>query len=376
MLFSIGNIITILIVLIILALYRQLDRSNRSLDKVRRYSSKVTADIEAFVDQKTQEMKNLAIEIDVHQKTGKEVLKRISAIEEGFSSRAADIENINARINEYDKSLKDLMGMTGKVDENLQRLHQESEFVDKVGRRLKDAQTRISQLEKSIPALNEEFAARNGREFEKLRVELMSGVERQAAAIVDNIESGSDRVDEFMHHLDELEARRDMAADDTMTEVRGRLEKAADSAEQQLTQLRDDFSESLESLLAEAGMKKSELSVQLGETETRFRTHIDEIGEILNNKLVSFKDSINALEENYQHNLKDSAEKAKKLEDDVFVSLKAYIEEKSRDTRRQVNSAMEELKKSVISYRSEIDASFGESQSEIKGLAGQACKGT
>ena len=366
MLFSIGNIITILIVLVILALYRQLDRNNRSLDKVRRYTSKVTSDIEAFVDQKTQDMKNLAIEIDVHQKTGKEVLKRISAIEEGFKHRTADIDHINAKIGEYDKSLKELAGMTGKVDENLQRLHQESEFVDKVGRRLKDAQTRMTQLEKSIPALNNEFSAKNEKELEKLRIELMSGVERQAVAVIDKVTSSAERVDEFSSHLDSLEARRDMAAEEAMTQVRAGIETAVGNADDQLRQLSGDFSESLDRLTAAAEMKKSELSVQLDESESNFRAHVEEIGEILNTKLVSFKDSINSLEESYQHNLKDSAEKAKKLEDDVFVSLKSYIEEKSRDSRRQINAALEDLKKGIISYRSDIDASFGDSQSEIK----------
>ncbi|HAK44894.1 MAG TPA: hypothetical protein DCO79_03090 [Spirochaeta sp.] len=365
MLFSIGNIITILIVLIVLALYRQLDRNNRSLDKVRRYSAKVTSDIEAFVDQKTQDMKNLAIEIDVHQQTGKEVLKRITSIEEGFSNKASEVDAINVRINEYDKAINELVGMTGKVDENLKRLHQESEFVDKVGKRLKDAQSRMTQIEKSIPQLNEDFAVKNENEFEKLRIEMFSEVERQAAVVLDGIALGSERVDEFTEQISSLEQRRDDAAEQAVRDISARVDASIEDANEKIRELNEDFKVSLDSLLASSDGKRLELSKQLDNSENSFRGHVEEIGEILNNKLVSFKDSINGLEETYQQNLKGSAEKARLLEDDVFASLKTYIEERSRDTRKQINNVFEELKKSSLSYRTEIDNSFGESQSEI-----------
>ena len=365
MLFSIGNIITILIVLIVLALYRQLDRNNRSLDKVRRYSDKITADIESFVDQKTQEMKNLAIEIDVHQKTGKEVLKRIAAIEEGFSNKATEVDAINLRINEYDKAINELIGMTGKVDENLKRLHQESEFVDKVGKRLKDAQTRLSLLEKNIPQLSSDFAVKNEKEMETLRIELFSEVERQSAVVLDGIAVGRDRVEEFTEHLNSLEKRRDNAAEKAFKSITMNIDKAVDNADEKLRSLNDEFSVSLDTMLASADSKRTELQGRLDNSESNFRGHVEEIGEILNNKLVSFKDSINSLEETYQQNLKESADRAKLLEDDVFASLKTYIEERSRETRKQINNVFEELKKNTLTYRSSIDSSFGESQSEI-----------
>lgn len=44
MIFSIGNLITLLIVIVVLIVYRQIDRNNRSLDKVKRYSDKIKGD--------------------------------------------------------------------------------------------------------------------------------------------------------------------------------------------------------------------------------------------------------------------------------------------------------------------------------------------
>ncbi len=365
MLFSIGNIITILIVLTILALYRQFDRNNRSLDKIRRYAEKVTSDLDSFVDSKTQDMKNLAIEIDVHQKAGKEVLKRIKAVEDGFSDKARTIDEINNRINEYDKVLNQLIGMTGKVDENLQRLHQESEFVDKVGKRLKDAQIRVSQLEKNIPELNSKFAVENEKSLEQLRIEVMAGVERQISSIMDNVDRSSDRVDEFSAYMTDLENRRDNAAEEVMSQVDMKLDKVLSDTDEQVKTIMHDFSTTLEGYIESADKKKSDINHQLEASEQKFRTHIDQIGELLNNKLVDFKDNVNTLEEEYQKNLKDAAEKAKKLEDDVFISLKTYIDSKANDARKDITASLESIKKETVVYKNHIESSFGEGQSQI-----------
>ncbi|MDC7125234.1 MAG: hypothetical protein PQJ46_06695, partial [Spirochaetales bacterium] len=365
MLFTTGNIITILIVLIILILYRQLDRNNRSLDKVRRYSEKVTSEIEAFVDQKTQDMKNLAIEIDVHQKTGKALLKRITDIEEGFSSKAAEVDEINEKIIEYDKALNELAGMTGKVDENLRRLHQESEFVDKVGKRLKDTKNKLFQLEKDIPKLNEDFAALNQKEFELLKAEMFSEVERQADSVKDDIASGEQRVEDFINHLDSLEQRRDDAAEKVISDIEAASERALGEAEDKFIGYKNEFAESMNEITAAADGKRMELQEYMQQSEAGYRTHIDEVESILDKHFTAFKDSVTSLEAEYQQSLENSAVKAKSLEDDVYSTLKEYIEERSRDTRKQINNVFEELKKEALVYRTEIDNSVNSSKDEI-----------
>lgn len=122
--FTIGNIITLLIVVIILAIYRQLDKNNRSLEKIKRYSEKIKDELDAYVDSKTVEVKNFAIELDVHHETGKAILNRISIAEEHLESRASYIEKMYERINEYDKALNELTQMTLRVQDNLDRLHE------------------------------------------------------------------------------------------------------------------------------------------------------------------------------------------------------------------------------------------------------------
>jgi len=161
MIFSPGNLLTLGIVCIILVLYRQFDKNNRSLDKVKRYAEKIRGDLDQFVDGKTQEMKNIGIELDVHQKTGREVLKRITQVEESLSSRASDFEKLNQRITEYDTVLDNLHSMTAKVEENLKRIQTESSFVDTVAKRIQEAQKGISNLEKALGGISTQFSSIN-----------------------------------------------------------------------------------------------------------------------------------------------------------------------------------------------------------------------
>ena len=63
-------VVTTLIVVSILIVYRQMDKNNRSLEKVKRYSDMVKGNLADFIEDKTTEVKELAIELKVNLKTG------------------------------------------------------------------------------------------------------------------------------------------------------------------------------------------------------------------------------------------------------------------------------------------------------------------
>ena len=51
MIFTIGDIVILFVVVAVLIAYRQIDRNNRSLDKIKRYTDKVSDDLEKLVPQ-------------------------------------------------------------------------------------------------------------------------------------------------------------------------------------------------------------------------------------------------------------------------------------------------------------------------------------
>ena len=84
MMFDLGNLVAIGITLIILLAYRILDRDNRSLEKVKKYADKLREELSSHADQRAEDLKAYAIDLEVHQKAAKEVLRRVQLARNNF----------------------------------------------------------------------------------------------------------------------------------------------------------------------------------------------------------------------------------------------------------------------------------------------------
>ncbi|MDX9801217.1 MAG: hypothetical protein RBT69_07770, partial [Spirochaetia bacterium] len=188
MLFSLGNLLTITIVIVILLIYRQIDVNNRSLDKMRKYFSKIKEELDAIVEEKAMGLKDLSIELEVHEKTVKEVYNRIDQRSAELAQREEEVEKIHRQLDNYDSVLKELAEMTSRVDENLKKLHEESIFVDGIGKTLKESAAAIEKLERRIPAVSDEFSRKNSEAMELLKIGVFNDIELKANTIKDKIE--------------------------------------------------------------------------------------------------------------------------------------------------------------------------------------------
>ena len=145
MLFDPGNLITLAIVGIVLAVYRFLDRDNRSLEKVKKFTDRIREDLAAYVDQRSEDLKSYGIELDVRSKAAKEVLKRVKEAQDELESRSDTLDSMSSRLSEYDGVLAHLADMTGRVDENLKRIHETSLFADQLARKLKESEEALAR---------------------------------------------------------------------------------------------------------------------------------------------------------------------------------------------------------------------------------------
>ncbi len=366
MVFSIGNILTIVIVILILAIFRQIDRNNRSLEKIKRYSDKVTGELDKFIDGKTVELKNLAIELNVHHKAGKEILKRITGVEDSLNERAGEIDGINIRIGEYDKVLEDLIGMTGKVDENLKRLHEESEFVDKVGRRVKDAQIKIVQLENNLPAIKDEFARQNAEELKALKGDVLREIETDISSVMQEIERSQQLVNDSSDYLTRLEDRRDKLEEETLKNLQNNFQEYLEKAEEESGNIRKMFREDIHTTLEQASANGSSLAEEMKKAQQNLNLKTVEAEKTLTLKLNTFHDRANAIEKEYQNHLKSAAERGKKLEDNIFIKLKESIEEKAGGVGKDIAVLLENTTKRLEGTRSELMGVFNDTRSELK----------
>ncbi len=242
MIFSIGDLITFVVVLLMLVIYRALDRNNRSLEKLKRFSDKITENLSALVEQKTGQVRDLSLELQANLKTGKEILARARGVEELLQGRTAEVEEIQNRFAEYDKGLAELTAMSARVDKNLLRIKDESEFVDGVGRRIEESSRRLELIEKQIPGLQQDFAVRSREELAAARGQVMEVAEERVATLSVGVAESEKKVRDFSAYIARLEAREEQAEKERLAglgkalssfevDLRGKLAGAAQKAE-------------------------------------------------------------------------------------------------------------------------------------------------
>ena len=209
MIFSFGNLVTILAVLLILVIYRQLDRNNRSLEKVKRFSDHIIANLGKQVEEKTREIKDLSIDLQVGLKTGKEILARVNRHDEQLADKAKNLVGLQERLDGYDKTLNELAGMTERVEENLKRIRSESLFVDQVGKRLQATSVQLVKLEREIPQLQEKFSQYNLSHLRAAGNQLVKETESRITEMRSSVAGSEEKVKDFSVYITRLESRRD-----------------------------------------------------------------------------------------------------------------------------------------------------------------------
>jgi DNA repair ATPase RecN len=363
--FTLGDIIVFVAVAVMLVIYRQLDKNNQSLSKVRRFADKITKDLDGFVQSKTEDLKNLTIELDVHLKTAREILKRVSTIEDDLRNRTKGVDEISERIADYDKALGGLVTMTQKVDENLTRLHSESQFVDTVGRRVKDAIVQMNQIEKSLPALRAQFSRENAEQLKGLTGEVVRATEELVGSITDEVARAQDAVNDFSAHTAELESKRDSMEEETVNNLRNRFQELIVEADDSRGRMLSQFTNDLSLVLEREEEKGRDLVDEIKRRHEALGSEVDSTQELIGEKLDAFQDRIIRIEDDYQRVLREAAEKGRSLEDEVFIKLKDHIEARARSVENGLTGTMNESRERLETSRKELVEMFGETRSQI-----------
>ena len=109
--------------------------------------------------------------------------------------------------------------MSARVDKNLLRIRDESEFVDGVGRRIEEASKRLELVERQIPELQEGFTAQARDALSTVRGEVMSGVEEKIASLGGHLVESEKKVKDFSTYIARLEAREEQTEKERLAEL-------------------------------------------------------------------------------------------------------------------------------------------------------------
>lgn len=329
MIFTAGNLITLGIVLIALVLFRQLDKNNRSLDKVRKYGDKLKEDLAAFVAEREAAVKDYAVELDVQQKAAKELLKRLVITEEDLAAKAAAVTKIDERISAYDASLEELMRMTALVQENLNRIKEESPFTETVLKRVMDAKNQLQGLEKHLADIETTFERQNAQALERAEEEVLAAIRSTVSDLQATAETIERRVEEHRDVIVAVEKQRKETLHQDLVQVQTVLKDALEKARSEADKLED------------ATFVK--LKEQAVERARKFQATVEE-------RLLQFQDATKAKVLEVQGLVKAFKDEWKQDAADLEAKQRAYKEEWKKDVgelNSLAKSQKEEWKKDL-----------------------------
>ncbi|MDR2617792.1 MAG: hypothetical protein LBC62_02870 [Treponema sp.] len=228
--FTVGNLLTLGIVALVLVLYRQLDRRSRSLDKVSKYADKLKADLKSFVDTQEEAVRNYGIDLKVEKEAAKELLSRLQVTNEELAGKADAVKRIEERLNAYESSMDELAGMTGRVQENLNRIRDESAFVEAAARRVTEAKAGLEDLEQGLESLEIRFERDNAESLQKTAEAVVAEVKSTVADLEAAAKTIERRVDEHREAVDKAGQERAITLARDMEIVNKTLKTAVEQA--------------------------------------------------------------------------------------------------------------------------------------------------
>ena len=181
--FSPGNIVTLCISLAFIFLFRQMDRNNRSIEKVKKFGDKLKDDLDAFIRERTGRLDESSVGLDVQQAKAVAAVKRLEQIREELEKKEAvllertkAVEGFGKQIASYDTTIKQLLEMTSLAETNLARITGESDFADNLGKKLAASQKQLADISAGIPALRDQFARDNQASLSSIHADTVAKI--------------------------------------------------------------------------------------------------------------------------------------------------------------------------------------------------------
>jgi chromosome segregation ATPase len=328
MIFETGDLIVLGILTILILVFRQFDKNNRSLEKVRTYADKVRSQLDEIVQEKREAIKDLSIDIDIQEKTDKEILKRVEAARGEMVSHAESIDTFNEKVTIYNDRVEELVAMTSRIDENLVKIKNESEYVDSVGKRISESLRKIQLLEKAMGALQDEFVKQNKKNLDNFQDEILSSSEERIKAVENKLSQSDQMLQSFQENVNELDTKHNRISEEKLALFANEMEK-----------IRDQYNQYLEDI-AEKGLKlESDVFTELNDS---INTTADRIEENWKSGLKDLKESVAGSVESIKDRINTVEESIKLVESDADIKTDEIKESLAR-TESEVNSLTDKV---------------------------------
>ncbi|UTC65009.1 hypothetical protein E4O00_02055 [Treponema sp. OMZ 788] len=368
------NLITLVICVGIIIAFRQSDKSNRSIEKAKKYGDKVKEDLEAFVNEKNSTLSDLSTELTVQQSKAIATVKRLDELRADFleqtktvEERSAAIRNIDRYITESEQTIQKLMDMTALAEKNLAEITREADFVDSLARSINNARTQLNNLTESIPELKQNFAAEADAKLSEYKSKILD----EMGLVIDDVENRLASAQKDTGDLLEVTA---IKLQDLYKEAyNAAADKAGALQEAAFAKLKEETAERVQSYRKEFEETAAEIEAQMDDNLTMTRQIASEFKSEwetqANDYLAQMQSEFSQAEQNISSRLNSISEKLKETEDSVSMrsdALSSDLSQTEATMRSQFNTLAANFQDNINSLSKVTDKKLNEFRIETE----------
>jgi DNA repair exonuclease SbcCD ATPase subunit len=356
--FSVGNLLTLGIMILAFALYHQLTRRNSTLDKIREYGKRLKGELDDFVEQREAAVRDYAVDLEVKQSAARALLERLVHTDEDLKGKAEAIARIDERISHYDSSLEELVRMTARVQENLDRVRDEGSFVENALKRIAQAETRLKGVEEDLGETRDRFERESADSMERISREALDSVKAAVSDLQAAVETIERRVEDHREAVIQVEKQREENLERDMALINDTLRKAVlrageradkledetlgklrEQAAERIKHFRDALEEKLKAYQEDSKARVSEVQDSIRDIKDFWKKEREEFvveHRVLKDGLRKDIDELQLLSRDQKESWKEAAEEAVSRNRERFAALEAAFAETETRSREQI----------------------------------------
>lgn len=387
-----GDLITLGICLGMVILFRQMDKGNRSLEKVKKFTDKLKDELDAYIKDRTLKLEESSIALDVQQTKAVAAVKRLETIREDLAKREADllektksVDEFGKKIEKYDATIKQLLEMTSLAEQNLAKISAESDFADSLGKKVLASKRQLEEIASVIPSLEARFAEENRSQLASIHADTVQNLSMTIAKLEGRVEAvsteGASLLEQGAAKLKELyqrsyteaakraDALEDQAFIKLKEQASERLARYKEQVEEKTSALHEQTKERLLEVQQLAKKFKADWQGEASEylesvrSEIRSLTaeqemavsRIEEKARAADNLIDARAEELKAELHRLETDLENTARSVESKYASGLKALDASIAEKIRATASSADSSLASVLERIDAYRFDAD---------------------
>lgn len=367
MIFTPGNILTLCISIVLIIIFRQMDRNNRSIEKAKKFGDKLKDDLDSYIKARTSSLDEASVALDVQQAKAVAAVKRLEEIRADIQAKEASllernkaVESFGKQIEAYDATIRQLMEMSAHAEDNLTRITSESDFADSLGKKLLASQRQLQEISERIPALTADFTRQNQASLQAIHQETLEKMGSTIADLERKIanahQSGSQIVSQASEKLKELyqkayteAAKRADSLEDTA------FQKLKEQANERLHHYKDTVEEKTKEFQEQAKHRLIEVQQLLKTFKSEWQSEAASLAQGAQEERERLEAETAELVSRVEHTTRSSVERLEAESAQLIARLTQSLSQAETKTASRLESLSESLEHASVDLGSALD---------------------